>query len=97
MARRSFRYDPTTDSMVEIDPNIRSDDFTMVRGDIPAFRSPLDGSVVEGRAAYHEHMRKHGVVPFEKGDEKRAPPKLDPKPRRELIWELVSRGPNVKR
>ena len=92
MSRRSFRYDPKRGEMVEIH---RDDDPVAqhyVCGDIPAFVSPLDCSVVEGRRAYENHMKKHGVVPFERGDEKRKPPTVDPTPRREAIWEAVDRS-----
>lgn len=34
-----------------------------VLGDLPSFVSPIDGSVVSGRAGLREHCRKHGVVP----------------------------------
>lgn len=34
-----------------------------VRGDIPDFVSPIDGSVVSGRAGLREHCLKHNVVP----------------------------------
>lgn len=33
--------------------------------DTPAFVSPIDGSVVDGRAALREHCRRHDVVPTE--------------------------------
>jgi hypothetical protein len=90
--RRRFRYDPVFKVMVEIDVDDNEPLATMVRRDIPAFRSPLDGTIVEGRRAYEEHMRKHNVVPFEAGDEKRRPPKADPAPLRELLWETVDRS-----
>jgi hypothetical protein len=92
MPRRSFRYSKELDCMVEI---TRDDDPVArhyVHGDIPAFVSPLDFSVVEGRSQYENHMRKHNVVPFEAGDEKRRPPPVDPVPRREAIWEAVDRS-----
>jgi hypothetical protein len=98
MARRRFRYDRATDSMVEVPLETATDDFTMVHGDIPAFVSPLDGTTVEGRRAYVEHMQKHNVVPFEAGDEKKRPAGRTPQDRqalRELLWEKtdrVSRG-----
>ena len=92
MARRTFRYDPALDQMVEIDPDRSVPTGTMVIGDVPAFVSPLDGSVVEGRRAYYEHMKRHNVVPFETGDEKRRPPPVNPAPRREAIWEAVDRS-----
>lgn len=36
--------------------------------DKSAYQSPMDGSVVEGRAAHREHMKRHGVL--EAGDMK---------------------------
>lgn len=93
MPRRSFRYDPISKEMVEIEPYAAGDvSGPYVGGDIPAFVSPLDGTVVEGRRAYYDHMKRHNVVPFEAGDEKRRPPPVDPTPRREAIWENVDRA-----
>jgi hypothetical protein len=98
VTRRRFRYDREQGCMVEVPINDAIDDHTMVHGDIPAFVSPLDGSTVEGRRAYEEHMKKHNVVPFEAGDEKKKPPgrsDADRKAMREMIWEYtdrVSRG-----
>jgi hypothetical protein len=92
MPRRSFRYDPISKEMVEVTPTDDLPVHIMVAGDIPAFVSPLDGTVVEGRRAYYEHMKRHNVVPFEAGDEKRRPPPADPTPRREAIWEAVDRS-----
>ena len=34
-----------------------------VMGDIPDFVSPIDGTVVSGRAGLREHCRRHDVVP----------------------------------
>ena len=34
-----------------------------VRGDLPDFVSPIDGSVVSGRAGLRDHCRRHNVVP----------------------------------
>lgn len=34
-----------------------------VMGDLPDFVSPIDGSVVSGRAGLREHCKKHHVVP----------------------------------
>ena len=91
MARRTFRYDPATGTMVEVD---RQDEVhhTMVRGDIPDFVSPLDFTTVSGAAQYREHMKRHNVVPAEPGFEKVRPRKADPTPRREAIWEAVDRS-----
>jgi hypothetical protein len=34
-----------------------------VMGDLEYFTSPIDGSVVRGRAGIREHCKRHGVVP----------------------------------
>lgn len=34
-----------------------------VMGDLPDFVSPIDGTVVSGRAGLREHCKKHDVVP----------------------------------
>ncbi len=39
---------------------------TTIIPDKAAYLSPLDGKVVEGRAAHREHMNRHGV--YEAGD-----------------------------
>lgn len=36
-----------------------------VMGDIPDFVSPIDGSLVSGRAGLRDHCRRHDVVPTE--------------------------------
>jgi hypothetical protein len=101
MARRRFRYNPELKEMVEIHyVDEGSSDFPMVQGDIPAFVSPLDGTIVEGKRAYYDHMQKHGVVPFEAGDEKAKSQsnKVDRQALRERLWEYadkaIQRGPN---
>ena len=91
MPRRSFRYDPASGEMVEIVRDT-TQHFTMVHGDVPAFVSPLDFTVVEGAAQYREHMRRHNVVPAETGFDKVRPRAVDPTPRREAIWEAVDRS-----
>jgi hypothetical protein len=80
--------------MVEIPVEDPPEDQFMVHGDIPAFRSPLDGAIVEGRRQYHDHMRKHNVVPYEAGSEKVRPAGRTPEERkalREFLWEKVDR------
>lgn len=39
------------------------EDRTMVVGDLPDFVSPIDGTVVHGRAGLRDHCKKHNVVP----------------------------------
>jgi hypothetical protein len=86
--------------MVEVPIDDHPEDQFMVCGDIPAFRSPLDGTLVEGRRAYHDHMRRHNVVPFEAGSEKVRAAGKTPQERqalREQLWQYVDtaiqRGP----
>jgi hypothetical protein len=38
-------------------------DRTVVLGDLPDFVSPIDGTVVHGRAGMREHCARHNVVP----------------------------------
>lgn len=45
-----------------------------VMGDLPDFVSPIDGTVVSGRAGLREHCLKHNVVPM--ADLKGLPPKV---------------------
>jgi len=92
MPRRTFRFDPTVGSLVEIVRDNSDTRYTMVHGDIPDFVSPLDFTVVSGAAQYREHMLRHNVVPAEPGFEKARPAKVDPVPRREAIWEAVDRS-----
>lgn len=35
----------------------------IVMGDLPSFVSPIDGSLVNGRAGLREHCARHNVVP----------------------------------
>lgn len=63
-----------------------------VMGDLPDFVSPIDGSVVSGRAGMREHCKQHNVVPT--ADLKGLPPKPAVQqyvPDRRAIRELVAR------
>jgi len=67
MARRSFvqiggkLYERGVDQIPGMD--IGQGGSHTVMGDIPDFVSPIDGSVVRGRAGIREHCKRHGVVP----------------------------------
>jgi len=39
------------------------EDRTMVCGDLPDFVSPIDGTIVHGRAGLRDHCARHNVVP----------------------------------
>jgi hypothetical protein len=77
MARRSFvqiggkLYERGVDQIPELDAGQGRTHAVM--GDIPDFVSPIDGSLVSGRAGIREHCKKHGVVPT--AELKGLPPK----------------------
>jgi len=77
MARRSFvqiggkLYERGVDQIPELDAGQGRSHAVM--GDIPDFVSPIDGSLVSGRAGIREHCKKHGVVPT--AELKGLPPK----------------------
>lgn len=45
------------------EPVTESAQFPTVMGDLPDFVSPIDGTVVRGRAGMREHCKRHDVVP----------------------------------
>lgn len=69
------------------DPRSKS---SAVYGDLPDFVSPIDGSVVSGRAGMREHCKKHDVVPTADlaGLPHRRP---DTMPDRNEIREIIAR------
>ena len=44
-------------------PAVVSDSAPTIQGDLPDFVSPIDGSVVHGRAGLRDHCARHNVVP----------------------------------
>ena len=67
MARRSFvqiggrLYERGVDEIPELVGS--GDRSAAVMGDLESFVSPIDGTVVSGRAGLREHCKKHHVVP----------------------------------
>ena len=41
---------------------MRHKKFNGIMGDLPDFVSPIDGTVVHGRAGLREHMKRHNVT-----------------------------------
>lgn len=68
MARRSFiqingrLYDKSEPLPEGVEASSRRAN-SGVFGDLPEFVSPIDGTVVSGRAAMREHCVRHNVVP----------------------------------
>lgn len=63
-----------------------------VMEDLKPFRSPVDGSIVDGRVAYRAHNKRNNVVPTE--DLKGLPPKPlvmeTPKEHRQATKEQIA-------
>jgi hypothetical protein len=82
--------------MVEVVADGGGDSAPYVRGDLPDFVSPIDGTLVSGRQRYVEHMRQHHVEPFEQGSEKRSVDRgqqqREKRARSESVWEAVDRA-----
>ena len=61
--RRSYRYDPTVDKMVEYTNSwSRKQESAYVQPDIQPFLSPIDGTIISSRGGLRRHMQKHDVV-----------------------------------
>ena len=63
--RGRFIQDPETHKMVPAEDYIGEDSsnlYAAVHGDIDAFRSPIDGSIIDDRRKLREHNRRHGVT-----------------------------------
>ena len=65
MARMSYIQDPVTHELIPRDQYHAKKyaDAPMIMPDLPDFKSPIDGSVVKGRAGMRDHCKKHNVVP----------------------------------
>jgi hypothetical protein len=94
MARRRWiqlegkLYEVGVDAIPELDGNGSG---PAVRGDLPDFVSPIDGTVVSGRVQMREHCRKHDVVPT--AELKGLPPKTmnqEYKPDREATRRVIA-------
>lgn len=71
MSRRRFRCTP--EGLVEIGyetdaPRVAPD----VMGDLPAYHSPIDGRLVDGRAARRDDLKRHKCRPYEQGEREEA-------------------------
>ena len=62
--RRTFRYDASLGHLVEVGQSVArvAPD---VMPDLPAYRSPIDGRLIDGRAQRREDLKRHGCRPYE--------------------------------
>lgn len=62
VGKRTWRQDPVTHKMVEVTNEQGPAPRVHIRGDIEAFVSPVDGTVVGGRRQLRDHNRRNDVV-----------------------------------
>lgn len=61
--RGSWIQDPETGKLISKDELANRDpDAPAVHGSIEAFKSPIDGTIIDDRRTLREHNRKHGVT-----------------------------------
>lgn len=66
MARRRWVWDPTVKALVEVDVNYRAPSVAPeVWDDLPAYESPIDGRMVEGRRQRRNDLARSGCRPYE--------------------------------
>lgn len=95
MARRTFRYDPKSDKMVEVAPPEFSPTIN-VHGEIEPFVSPRDGTVISSRTQLREYMARHNLVHYDEAKTQQAEGDRYENSRkerqlREMLWEGVSK------
>lgn len=74
----------------------RTDEHHFVRGEIAAFRSPIDGTIIDSRTKYDDHCARHNVVPYDamKGqgmNRDRYENEKHDRALREHLWEMIDR------
>lgn len=66
---RRWRWDSKRGELVEVD--LGRDDVRVapdVMGDLPAYASPIDGRLIDGRAQRREDLKRNGCRPYEDGE-----------------------------
>lgn len=56
-------YDKSKPLPDGVEPTSRAPQSATFLPDLPDFKSPIDGTIVRGRAGLREHCSKHNVVP----------------------------------
>jgi hypothetical protein len=68
MSRRRFRYVAAAGRLIEIIDLDEPPRAAAVMGDLPAYESPIDGRVIDGRAARREDLKRNQCRPYEAGE-----------------------------
>lgn len=71
MPKKTYRYNPALGEMeliydseaAESATGPATDHYHFVRGDIPDFVSPIDGSRIGSRSELRKHTKRYGVIP----------------------------------
>ena len=64
--RRRYRWDKVTGALVEVPwDSVQQSLSAAVWDDLPAYESPIDGRIIEGRRARREDFKRHGCRPYE--------------------------------
>jgi hypothetical protein len=70
--RRRYRFDRKTHEMVEIPWDSKREALApAVFGDLPAYTSPIDGRVVDGRKQRREDLKRNNCRPWEGREQER--------------------------
>ena len=61
------RYVQINGQLVEVDPNYQPPkrEAPLVFGDLPSYRSPINGQWIDGRVARREDLKRNGCRPWE--------------------------------
>lgn len=68
MTRQCWVQHPITLKLIPKDeyiPPAKKREYAAVHGDIEAFKSPIDGSIIDDRRKLREHNHRHGVTRIE--------------------------------
>lgn len=95
MPRKSFRYDPTLEKLVEITVQ-QGFDAPSIIDDLHPFVSPLDGKVITSRSQLRDYMGEHNLVHHEDAktqarEEDRYEAARRDQRMRECMWEGVNK------
>lgn len=64
--RRRYRWDPQTRELIEVPWDFRQEALApVVWDDLPAYDSPIDGRIVEGRRQRRNDLARSGCRPYE--------------------------------